>query len=360
MAKIRVRTNRLKENMVLGSDVFTPTGAVLVPVGTVVTKDVVHMLTNYFIEQVVIEYDDTKETAVSTSAVPSDVKKMHLQNFTKKFEIAKEDIAHRLEDIVFQDKEIDTDILLNSLNDIIEQSSNSIDLCDMLYRMKSSSDGVYAHCVNIALISQLLGGWMNLNASEIELLGILGLLHDIGKLKLPDSILNKTSPLTKQEVILFERHVIDGYNIVKNKSIDNRIKQAVLTHHERIDGSGYPLRVDGKNIIQLSRILAVADTYDIMTSKQPDRDALCPFDVVASFEQTGHSKFDPCAMMIFLSNILEPFINRNVLLNNGKFARVVFINKANLSRPLVQMDGVFVDLSIRKDLKIMKIVDPSL
>lgn len=360
MAKVRVRTNRLKENMVLGSDVFTPTGAVLVPAGTIVTKDVVHMLTNYFIEQVVIEYDDTLETAVSTSAVSSDVKKMHLQNFTKKFEIAKEDIAHRLEDIVFQDKEIDTDVLLNSLNTIIEQSNNNIDLCDMLYRMKSSSNDLYAHCVNVALISQLLGGWMKLNSSEIELLGILGLLHDIGKLKLSNDILNKTSPLTKQEVILFEKHVMDGYTIIKNKSLDNRIKQAVLTHHERIDGSGYPLKIDGKNIIQLSRILAVADTYDIMTSKQPDSDALCPFDVVASFEQTGHSKFDPCAMMIFLSNILEPFINRNVLLNNGKFARVVFINKANLSRPLIQMDGVFVDLSIRKDLKIMKIVDPSL
>lgn len=356
MAKVRVRTNKLKENMILGADVYTMNGVVLVPAGTVVNKEVMHILTNHFVDQVIIEYDDAKAMNASTSVAAKDMKAVRFEKFSASFQIAKEDVCRTLDDIVFKEREINVEELLGSLNQLIDQSSNAIDLCSMLYDMKASSDGVYTHSINVSLIGQLLGGWMGLPKEEIDLIGILGLLHDIGKLKIPDEILNKASPLDRKEIIIFERHVIDGYNILKNKELDYRIKQAVLTHHERMDGSGYPLKVDANQITKFSRIIAIGDTYDIMTTKQPNREALSPFEVVENFETEGYNRFDPSIMMIFLSNILEPFINRYVKLNNGLEGRVILLNRANLSRPLVQVGGSFIDLSIRRELKIVEVV----
>lgn len=342
--------------MVLASDVYTSSGIILVPGGTVVNDDIRRLLERHFIEQVVVNFDEGLR--IGTPASAERIKNTaHFQNFEKKFEVAKEDISKSLNEFVFKEKEINVEQMLGTLNTIIEQSDNSIDLCDMLYRMKSDSDTIYTHSVNTALLCQLIADWMNLPEDDKKLLSILGLVHDIGKLKLPKEILGKDVLLKKSEVALFETHVIEGYKIIKNKQIDQQIKQAMLTHHERLDGTGYPLHVSAKQITKISRILAVADTYDLLISGLQGGTALSPFEVVHIFESEGIHKFDSEVLVVFLRNILDPYINRYILLSNGMRGQVVFINKANLSRPLVRTEKGFLDLSINPDLKVVKVLE---
>lgn len=354
MARMHIYTNRLRNNMILGADVYTSSGIILVPEGTRINDDIRRLLERHFIDQVVVSFDESRR--VGSSPVQM-TQTEHFQNFEKKFEIAKEDISNSLNDFVFKEREINVEQMLGTLNAIIEQSNNSVDLCDMLFRMKSDSDTIYTHSVNTALLSQLIAGWMGMSTSEKEILSILGLVHDIGKLKLPKEILAKDVLLTKKETALFETHVIEGYKIIKNKQIDNQIKQALLTHHERLDGTGYPLHINAKQITKFSRILAVADMYDLMISGLQGGETLCPFEVVHIFESEGMHKYDSEVLMIFLSKILDPFINRQVLLSNGMKGQVVFINKADLSRPLVRTEKGFLDLCVNPRIKIKKILD---
>lgn len=363
MARIRVHTDKLKPNMIIGNDVFLRNGMVLVKAGTVVTREIHSVLARHLIEYVVVDVPEagTPKTLNSTlnntlNETVEDIKETkHFKEFQKKFEIAQEDIGNTLEDIVFHNKDVNVKELLGVLNSIIEQSEGSIDMCDLLYNMKQTSQDIYTHSINTALVSQLLGQWLDWKEEDIEILGLSGLLHDIGKLKLPKEILQKSS-YSVREMDAIQKHPILGYNILKNKAVDFRVKQVILTHHERLDGSGYPLRVRSQNINPYSRILSIVDTYDIMTSTYPDKEALSPFEVVYCFEQTGYNRFDPSYLMVFLANILNNFIHYKVLLSNGQEGEVVFINKSDLSRPLVKVYSSFIDLSVQRNLKIVKLL----
>ena len=150
-----------------------------------------------------------------------------------------------------------------------------------------------------------------------------GLLHDIGFLELWKDGQEQTEFLQEYETERYEKHVVSGYNLIKKMNIDQRIKQAVLTHHERVNGSGFPLQVMGDNINWISRILAVADTYDALTMRQGDKAG----------------------------------IQRNVILNDGRMGRVVMINKYKLSCPLVQVGDTFVDLAKQSRYYIQEILE---
>lgn len=355
MAEVRIRTNKLKNNMVVSRDTYARNGVILVKKNTVVDQDVISILVHHFIDEVYIKIENTpfdEQRGVTRNNKDS----QHFKEFGKQFKIVEEDIEQTLDDIIFKDENIDVGSLIHMLNSVLERTSGSMDLRDMIFYMKETSDGLYGHSLNVALIAQLIAGWMQLPKDEIELIGAAGLLHDIGKVKMAPAIVKKEGKLTPAERAELKKHAIIGYNIVKEKSIDHKIKQTVLTHHERLDGSGYPLKIDSKSITKIPRIIAVADTYDLMTSKQSGQDMACPFDVIHNFEINGYGKYDPNVMMAFLSNILNNFIHYKVLLNDGQAGEICFINKSELSRPLLKCGGSFIDLTLRRDLKIVKLL----
>ena len=154
-----------------------------------------------------------------------------------------------------------------------------------------------------------------------------------------------------------DKHTIHGYNLIKDKDIDIRIKQAVLTHHERLDQSGFPLQVPSKNINSISRIIAIADVYDTLIMKETGTEALSPFLALKELEENGYHKFDSQMLMTFLSRVTYNFIQHTVLLSNGERAQIVLINKYNLTRPLVQIGSTFLDLAARTDLHIKELLD---
>ena len=130
-----------------------------------------------------------------------------------------------------------------------------------------------AHNLRVARLCVHIGRQMSMSASELRILARAGLMHDIGKLGIPNEVLEKHSPLDESEWILVRAHPEMGLNLLDRAGQSSREVLAVLYHHERLDGSGYPYGLKAESIPIEARIVAVADTYDALTSDRPYRNA---------------------------------------------------------------------------------------
>ena len=172
-----------------------------------------------------------------------------------------------------------------------------------------------------------------------------------------DIILNKETKLTDSEFALIKQHPVLGYDLLKELDLDYHVKQAALSHHERCDGSGYPLGLKADEIDSHAMIIAIADVYDAMTSARKYRTPLCPFEVIAEFEKDGLSKYKPKYILTFLEHIANAYQNNRILLNDGRSAKIILLNSKHLSAPMIQLDdGTCLDLDREPALYIKSVV----
>ncbi len=255
---------------------------------------------------------------------------------------------------MISDKKIaDTETLTAATENLRASCRTGIQVFDLLHCFREYDDITYAHSLNVSLICAVEGEWLGYTDKDIQLLIQCGLYHDIGKLMIPKTILEKSSPLTPEEKKTVESHVILGYNFLKDKGVDENIKLTAVMHHERCDGSGYPMNLTAPKINEFAKIVAIADVYEAMTSPRTYRKAKCPFEVMRLFETEGLTHFDPKYLMVFMENITQSYMGTRVRLNDGTVGTIVYINKLCYSRPLIQVsNGNYVDLSKQKDLYI--------
>lgn len=260
--------------------------------------------------------------------------------------------------VVMKNEDIDKDAILEDVQNIVSKSRNSLHILDMLQCIRNYNDVTYVHSMNVALLSNMIGRivYPGIRKSELDVLTLSGLLHDIGKMLIPDEIIGKKGRLTISEFNVVKTHVLHGNNILKNLNVDPRVAEVAMRHHERCDGSGYPGGYKGNQIEPFAKIVAIADTYDAMTSDRVYRAAICPFDVIHMFEREGLEKYDTSFLLPFLEKAVQAYINAEVHLSTDKIGRVVMINRDELSRPVVQVGNDFYDLSEDDDISIDKII----
>ena len=168
------------------------------------------------------------------------------------------------------------------------------------YTVEAKDTYTRGHSDRVSEYSVLIGEALGLPEEDIKKLKIGGLFHDIGKIGVPDSILQKEGKLSDDEYSEIKNHPSIGAHILSTASIFQDILPIVKHHHERYDGKGYPSQLAGENIPYLARITAVADTFDAMTSKRSYRDSL-PLDyVISEFERCKGTQFDPKIADVFL------------------------------------------------------------
>ena len=168
------------------------------------------------------------------------------------------------------------------------------------YTVEAKDTYTRGHSDRVSEYSVLIGEALGLPEEDIKKLKIGGLFHDIGKIGVPDSILQKDGKLSDDEYSEIKNHPSIGAHILSTASIFQDILPIVKHHHERYDGKGYPSQLAGENIPYLARITAVADTFDAMTSKRSYRDSL-PLDyVISEFEKCKGTQFDPKIADVFL------------------------------------------------------------
>ncbi len=155
------------------------------------------------------------------------------------------------------------------------------------------------HVRRVVLYSLLLGHELGIDAEELETLRLASTLHDVGKIAVPDDVLRKPAPLEDHEAEVMQRHPVDGADIVSRIRELREILPGVRSHHERLDGTGYPDGLSGSEIPPNARIIAVADTFDAMTSQRPYREALSPQEARREIKSGVGTQFCPDVVAAF-------------------------------------------------------------
>lgn len=160
------------------------------------------------------------------------------------------------------------------------------------------------HSQRVSEICQKIGSALGLSEIKISKLKVVGLLHDIGKIAIDDSILNKPGKLTVQERNEINRHPDIGYRILCSTSEMLELAECILAHHERWDGTGYPRGLKGETIPTKARILGLADAYDAMTSERPYRKPFNDDEAITEIRKNAGKQFDPELARLFIEKVL--------------------------------------------------------
>ncbi len=224
-------------------------------------------------------------------------------------------------------------------------------------RIKNRDEYTYNHSINVAIYSVFIGNLLNLTKQDLKELTRAALLHDIGKSKIPKEILNKKGKLTEEEFEVVKRHTLDGYELSQDMHfLSEKVRCAILHHHEREDGSGYPFGIKGDEINLYAKIIAIADVYDALTSERVYKEKSAPFEAIEEFYKMGINKFDTCILNTFFKNIVQLYVNSKVELNNGKVGKIEFIHPQNITKPVISVNERYLRLWEHDCIQIKEII----
>lgn len=348
-----------KTNMTIAQSVYDHAGLLLVPEDSALTPRVIIRLKLHGVDQIEI-YDEKKGNdpleGESSTYINRIRQSKNYQKFNVAFSSSVDEFKKDINEVVTNNKEINIMRLTKELDNLLAQDIKGTNMFDMLHCMRAYDDLTYVHSLNVALMCHVIGEWLHFSKQDKYLLSLCGLLHDIGKLLVPKELITKPNKLTMEEFSTVKTHAYRGYELLNKQNLDEKIKLAALMHHEKCDGTGYPNGLEGHQINDFAKIVAIADVYDAMTANRVYRPGLCPFDVIEMFESEGLQKYDPKFLLPFLERIAEFYINHEVYLSNEQRARVIMINKYKLSKPVVQVQNKFIDLSQQLQLGIVAIL----
>lgn len=218
---------------------------------------------------------------------------------------------------------------------------------------------IYHHAITLGLLSSYLAKQMNYLEHEWIQVGLAGALSNIGMAKLDETILNQERPLTESERDRLKNHPVYSYRLLENNAyLSYATKLAVLQHHERMDGSGYPLGLTGKKIHPFARIIAVCDAYYTMTCAKVHGS---PFLVFDELEKEQFLSLDPQAVHELIRHMVYWTIGLHVKLSNQQQAEVIFIDETYPTKPMVKLNesGDIIALKDRADLHISEVLTNS-
>ncbi|NSW76833.1 MAG: PAS domain S-box protein [Candidatus Atribacteria bacterium] len=185
------------------------------------------------------------------------------------------------------------------------QSAHSAILNLTIRSLQETTQETEAHARRLVSLTRRLGEALRLSEEELEELELLARLHDLGKIAVPRAILDKPGPLTPEEWEIVKRHPEAGFRIAQSSPDLAPIAPAILAHHERYDGTGYPRGLRGEEIPLLARILTVVDAYDVMRSGRPYKPPMTDEEAIAELRRSSGTQFDPLVVDTFLKIIAE-------------------------------------------------------
>ncbi|MFV8826555.1 HD-GYP domain-containing protein [Alkalihalobacterium sp. APHAB7] len=228
---------------------------------------------------------------------------------------------------------------------VVEQISLNYDLSTLMNGILSKDDYTYRHNIGVSVLASLLAKWLGYSQEEINIISLGGLLHDIGKLNVPDDVLQKEGPLSNKEYETIKKHPVYGCDILKKCGhFSDEICLMALEHHEREDGKGYPYGKAANEIHRYSKIIAIADIFHAMTSDRVYRGQIALYEVLKQMKSEAFGKLDPKMTYLFIQRIMEMSIGNHVFLNDHSTGEIVFIHHDDPINPVINIAGELVDL----------------
>lgn len=362
MKKLRILTSQAVPGMIIGDDVYTTANHLIIPAGTTITNKTITRLKFYSIHQITVSVEDDVDELQFQLPLEAMTYSEKVKNtpefkaFNASIEKSAEHVRDQISNLVEKNAPVDEDALLADIASALSNARNGMHVFDMLHSMRNYDDETYMHSVNVALICNVLGRWLNFTRRDLDTLTMCGLLHDIGKLLIPPEIIKKPGPLTDAEYEIAKTHTGRGYNILRAQKANIHVQMSAMMHHERCDGTGYPLGIKGDQIDRFAKIVMIADVYEAMTAPRVYRGPLCPFEAISIFESEGLAKYDTRAVMTFLEHVNQTYLNNNVRLSDKSEGVIVMMNPTRLSRPVIHVGDRFIDLAKEPELYIEAIL----
>ena len=223
----------------------------------------------------------------------------------------------------------------NVSNELIKVISDNDAVAVDINLIKVSDEYTFKHSVDVATMAMIIGKNYGLEQEELRELCTAGLLHDLGKSKIPLEVLNKPGRLDDNEFALMKQHSLFGFKILKEKNeFSDGIMRGVLQHHEKINGKGYPQGLEEKQIHKYAKIIAVADVYDALVTKRPYKEGLSKR-VAVEMIMAMTGELDLKAMKSFLQSVILYPVDSIIHLSTGEPCKVVENNRINALRPRV-------------------------
>lgn len=353
--KIRIAIDALREGMIIAEPVMNNYGAVVAWQDTPLDAALIGRFRVMGIPWLLV-YSQEEAPAYSPEARAQWQRSVAAAEFQRNYEeesAAFKDVFLTISEGGLLEPE-KTDAIVDG---ILEKQTDASQIVDCVMQVRSVDEYTYHHCVNVSMLAMMIGRWMRVPEHDLPDLVKAGLLHDVGKSRIPLSILNKPGPLDAREKAEMKRHAEYGYQILRQApDVVPEVAVAVLTHHEREDGSGYPLGLRADKLNLKAKILAIADVFDAMTANRSYRRHEPVFRVFDLMQNGSFGQLDPIVLEVFLTNITHYYVGRKVRLSNESVGEVVFMNRMDFSRPVLQTDKGFIDLMTDKKLSIVDLV----
>ncbi|HWR38037.1 MAG TPA: HD-GYP domain-containing protein [Patescibacteria group bacterium] len=370
----KYRLPELKPGMVVGKDVLSDSGRLLVSPGTVLDEYLIRRLFTldiYQVEIIALEEPDYVSSLLQPPvldfaqmnqlfAQTDLVQTTEQQEFSTEYNGMLKRLKTCFTDIRLKN-ELDLPELLLLTQDVFALSGQGPDLIQHLHLTLREDDYLIHHSVDVALLAGFIARAVgDLTLEQERELVLTGLLHDIGKISIPLKILNKTGSLTDEEYQVIRSHPSGGYKFLKNLSVlSPSVLYGVLQHHERMDGSGYPLHAVGEKIHLFAKIIGLADSYSAMTSIKTYGETHSPFMAADMLKKDMYAGlFDTAVCNPFINHLYDALIGSWVLLSDGRKVQVVFYNEVAKNKFLLKTEqGEVLNLDAMPHLKITRMTN---
>ncbi|WP_337033619.1 HD-GYP domain-containing protein [Paenibacillus illinoisensis] len=364
-----ITLSEVKPGLKLGNDVHTVRGNVLFQKGKVILPKDVEVLRAFMIHQIDIEQErlGTNGAGTKAAASPSGEKN---GDQTGKGSIAVSSPAvsslhEEYEKMVgltrnaFQSS-LAAELPVYELRTQLEALFVHLKQYNVLTfspRVMQEHDYVYHHAVLSAMTSYQLAQWIELPSKDWMQVAFAGLFHDIGNSKVDPQILHKPTALTASEQEEIRQHTKYGYQVLKQaKAINEGARLAALQHHEKVDGSGYPLQLSGTQIHIYAKIVAIADIFHAMTLEKIYRKAQSPYLVLEQIKSEAFGKLDPAIVNVFIQRSTQIHNGIRVKLSNNQIGEIIFSDRDHPTRPMVSVEGTIINLMQQRQLYIQEVI----
>lgn len=334
-----VRTRSLKNGMKIDQKIVDKMGRTLIARNTVLDDFMIDSLSRLGVAGIYIR--EGEEDPEDIDVAPETLEKIEKLKVADKAKVSlsesvKQRVAEGVQYLYSNTaSENFTEATNNIANDLMKAITDNNAIAVDISALKTSDEYTFKHSVDVATMSMIIAKKHGLPEKEVYDIGISGLLHDVGKSKIPHDVLNKPGRLSDIEFALMKQHTLFGYAILKDKEeISPAIAMGVLQHHEKIDGKGYPLGISEEKISPYAKFLSVADIYDALVTERPYKSAFSQRDAIEMImSMTG--ELDINVMRSFLGSVILYPVGCTVQLSNGEKARVVQNSSEYILRPKV-------------------------
>lgn len=320
----KIYIDNLKGTEVLAKSIYTSNDTVLLSKGVSVKLSYVDKLKEMGIDYIYIEDEISQGIEIED----------YVNEKTRR--ACKTEVRNILERYSTSGK-VKLDSITQVANNVIEDILSNKEVIVNITDIRRDDEYTYSHSVSVCCLSVITAIRRGYSTVKAKDLAIGALLHDLGKVLIPEHIKNKQEPLSPQEEEMIKQHVIHGYEAVKNEAWLSAIsKVVILTHHERIDGSGYPFSWTGDKIHDSAKIVAVCDVFDAMTNKRTSKGTLKIYEVIEYLTAMKGILFDAEIVDIFTNFIAAYPSGTGVITNDGELCIVLKQNSGLPTRPIIR------------------------